>query len=64
MGASQINDPEELDNLSCRSVMAINKYKVSAQDGALSLDAMLKLLEVRLMNLIKVRCYSSSRIVK
>ena len=55
MGASQINDPEELDNLSCRSVMAINKYKVSAQDGALSLDAMLKLLEVRLITASPIR---------
>lgn len=49
MGALELNRQDELDNLSLRSVPAINKYIARAENGTLSLDAMLKLLEVRLI---------------
>lgn len=49
MGALELNRKEELDNLSLRSVPAINKYTARAENGTLSLDAMVKLLEVRLL---------------
>lgn len=49
MGAMALNDGPELDTLAARSVPAINKYTVAAEDGVLRLDAMLDMLEVRLI---------------
>ena len=49
MGAVELSDPAELETLASRSVPAINKYTVAAEDGVLSLDAMLDMLEVRLI---------------
>ena len=49
MGAVELSAPAELDTLASRSVPAINKYTVAAEDGVLRLDAMLDMLEVRLI---------------
>ncbi len=49
MGAVELTGAHELNTLSSRSVPAINKYIVQADDHALHLDAMLDMLEVRLI---------------
>ena len=51
MGAEELTEPGELDTLAARSTPAINKYTVSAEGGALRLDAMLDMLEVRLIDI-------------
>ena len=51
MGAEELTEPGELDTLAARSTPAINKYTVSAEGGALRLDAMLDMLEVRLIEI-------------
>ena len=51
MGAVELDDPAELDTLAARSVPAISKYTVTAADGVLHLDAMLDMLEVRLISI-------------
>ncbi len=53
MGAVELTEPAELETLAARSVPAISKYTVSAEDGVLRLDAMLDMLEVRLIHIIK-----------
>lgn len=49
MGAMELTTQEELENLTCRSVPAINRYKASTQDGRLPIEALLDMLEVRLV---------------
>lgn len=49
MGAVELTEPGELRTLDARSVPAINKYTAAAEDGVLRLDAMLDMLEVRLI---------------
>jgi len=49
MGAVELTQKAELENLASRSMPAINKYTASAEDGTLRLDAMLDMLEVRLI---------------
>ena len=49
MGAVELTDKAELENLAGRSMPAINKYTAAAEDGVLRLDAMLDMLEVRLL---------------
>ena len=49
MGAVELSDPRELETLAARSVPAISKYTAAAEDGILRLDAMLDMLEVRLV---------------
>ena len=51
MGAVELDDPAELDTLAARSVPAISKYTATAADGVLHLDAMLDMLEVRLISI-------------
>ena len=51
MGAEELYDPSELAALSARSTPAINKYRVSSENGTLRLDAMLDVLEVRLIEI-------------
>ena len=51
MGAVELTAPAELDNLACRSVPAISKYVASPEQGILRLDAMLDMLEVRLLTI-------------
>ena len=53
MGAEELTEPGELDTLAARSTPAINKYTVLAEGGALRLDAMLDMLEVRLITVMK-----------
>ncbi len=49
MGALELEGENELQNLRSRSQPAISKYHVQAKDGKLELDAMLEMLEVRLL---------------
>ncbi|MBQ3724953.1 MAG: hypothetical protein II904_05485 [Oscillospiraceae bacterium] len=49
MGAMALSSGPELDTLAARSVPAVNKYTVAAEDGVMRLDAMLDMLEVRLI---------------
>ena len=49
MGAAELTERGELDTLAALSTPAINKYTVSAEGGVLRLDAMLDMLEVRLI---------------
>ncbi len=49
MGAVELTRKAELENLAARSVPAINKYTVTAENSTLRLDAMLDMLEVRLI---------------
>ena len=53
MGAVELTEPGELDTLASRSTPAINKYTLSTEGGALRLDAMLDMLEVRLIEIRK-----------
>ena len=53
MGAVELTEPAEQETLAARSVPAITKYTASAEDGVLRLDAMLDMLEVRLIHIIK-----------
>ena len=49
MGAMELTTQEEFENLSCRSVPAISRYKAATQDGKLPIEALLDMLEVRLV---------------
>lgn len=49
MGAVELREKAELDTLIARSSPAISKYPVSVEAGTLRLDAMLDMLEVRLI---------------
>ena len=49
MGGVELTKSEELKNLAARSMPAISKYTASAENGMLQLDAMLDMLEVRLI---------------
>lgn len=49
MGAVELTEPHELETLAARSTPAINKYKAKAENGVLRLDAMLDMLEIRLI---------------
>ena len=49
MGGVELTKAEELKNLAARSMPAISKYTASAENGMLQLDAMLDMLEVRLI---------------
>ena len=51
MGAAEPDRPEELQALAALSVPMQSKYRARAQRGALSLDAMLDPLELRLLAL-------------
>ncbi len=53
MGAVEPEAQSELENLAARSVPTISKYVLSAENGTLRLDAMLDLLEVRLIEIRK-----------
>ena len=53
MGAVELTEPGELDTLASRSTPTINKYTLSTEGGALRLDAMLDMLEVRLIEIRK-----------
>ena len=53
MGAIELSNREETENLIFRSVPAISKYYASAKDNTLHLDALLDLLEVRLITISK-----------
>ena len=53
MGAIEPEAQNELENLAARSVPTISKYVLSAENGTLRLDAMLDLLEVRLIEIRK-----------
>ena len=56
MGAVELTESAELQTLASRSVPAISKYKATAaDDGVLRLDAMLDMLEVRLITTVKIR---------
>ena len=52
MGAIELTRSAELETLAARSVPAINKYTADTEDGTLHLDAMLDMLEVRLITVI------------
>ena len=49
MGAVELTQKSEFENLASRSVPAMNKYISTTDDGILRLDAMLDMLEVRLI---------------
>ena len=49
MGAVELKTACEFRNLAARSLPALQKYILHAKDGALELDALLDLLEVRLI---------------
>lgn len=49
MGAMELTTQEEFENLACRSVPAISRYKAATQDGKLPIEALLDMLEVRLV---------------
>lgn len=51
MGAVELFEPEDIRTLQYRSVPGLNKYTAEAKDGVLELDAMLDMLEVRLITL-------------
>ncbi len=53
MGAVELTEPAELETLAARSVPAISKYALLTADGVLRLDAMLDMLEVRLIKIRK-----------
>ena len=53
MGAVELTQKVELDTLAARSTPAINKYVVTSDNGTLRLDAMLDMLEVRLIQIMK-----------
>ena len=53
MGAVELTQKAELDTLAARSTPAINKYVVTSDNGTLRLDAMLDMLEVRLIQIMK-----------
>lgn len=48
-GGVELTKPSELENLACRSVPSFNKYFLTAENSTLELDAMLEMLEVRLI---------------
>lgn len=49
MGALELEQPWEVENLASRSQPALNRYLIKAQDNALELDVLLEMLEVRLI---------------
>ena len=49
MGALEFSTQEEKQALACRSVPAINRYKASVSDGTMAIEALLDMLEVRLV---------------
>ena len=53
MGAVELKQKAELDTLAARSTPAISKYVVTSDNGTLRLDAMLDMLEVRLIRIMK-----------
>ena len=57
MGAVELTQKAELDTLAARSTPAINKYAVDSENGTLRLDAMLDMLEVRLIQIMKAICW-------
>ena len=50
-GAYELSDPEELGTLASRSVPSFQKYTVVSEQGVIRLDALLEMLEVRLIEL-------------
>ena len=54
MGAVELTEAAELVTLAARSVPAISKYPVSVGDGTLRIDAMLDMLEVRLIAVVRM----------
>ena len=50
-GACEIEDPEELRTLAAHSVPSFQKYRLPVEKGILKLDALLEMLEVRLIEL-------------
>jgi beta-xylosidase len=55
MGAVELTQKAELDTLAARSTPAINKYVVTSDNGTLRLDAMLDMLEVRLIEVKRLK---------
>ena len=53
MGALELDRPEEYGNLAAGSLPAYSKYQTTARRHALELDAMLDMLEVRLLEIEK-----------
>ena len=51
MGATEDLSASELRTLAARSTPAINKYKVSTKGRTIELDALLDMLEVRLISI-------------
>ncbi len=51
MGAVELNNKKELDRLASLSAPGLNKYSVSTQNGVIRIDAMLDMLEVRLITI-------------
>ena len=49
MGCLELDRPQEYENLMARSLPAFNKYRVTSRRHTLELDAMLEMLEVRLL---------------
>ena len=52
MGGIELQDTQELDNLRTHAFPHISKYVVQARHHALELDAMLEMLEVRLIEIL------------
>ena len=59
MGALELSTHEEKENLFCRSVPAINRYKASVLDGTLPVEALLDMLEVRLITVDSISTQAS-----
>ena len=59
MGAAEPDRPEELETLAALSVPMQSKYRARAQRGALSLDAMLDPLELRLLVISPASAFQS-----
>ena len=49
MGAVELTDPADLENMSAHSMPVISKYVAAAEENVLRIDAMLDMLEVRLI---------------
>lgn len=49
MGALELSTQEEKETLACRTVPAINRYRASVSDNTLPVEALLDMLEVRLV---------------
>ncbi len=52
MGAVELEDPMELENLEARSHPSITRHFATPADGTLELDALIQMLEVRLLLII------------